>query len=294
MKVAALSPCPTAYSLCSVPYWRVCPGFRCCLVISLLIVLPLPLHPLGNACLEDSTVSDCSLIWFLILSGLDIPALVCYFNLIHHSPLLHRAALLYHLHGKKPAWFSSSPKPGQPGHMCAEQRWLTTSCCAKPRPELLARSCWGEKGFLQAVSSLCDAAWWLLLMHWIKTLFSRCYQDSLDPFITSSANNGQFLNALLSRNPKNVILITRDEIYSKSVIRSIWEQGEECQGGDWYGYRHHCSFIYKVIYFSLLSKSCSLEREKTDRREVVSHTGRTEFGRRMLPLLFHQTILPGN
>lgn len=150
MKVAALSPCPTAYPLCSVPYWRVCPGFRCCLVISLLIVLPLPLHPLGNACLEDSTVSDCSLIWFLILSGLDIPALVCYFNLIHHSPLLHRAALLYHLHGKKPAWFSSSPKPGQPGHVCRAEMINNLLLC---QTECL--SCWpGAAGVKRAFCRL--------------------------------------------------------------------------------------------------------------------------------------------
>lgn len=102
-------------------------------LISFLIVFPLPLYPLNNSCLEDSAVSDFSLIWFLILSGLDRSALVCYFNLIHQSPLLYRVALLYHVGGKTTAWCSWSPMQSQAGHVCVEQRGLSASPCAKTR-----------------------------------------------------------------------------------------------------------------------------------------------------------------
>lgn len=91
-------------------------------LISFLIVFPLPLYPLNNSCLEDSAVSDFSLIWFLILSGLDRSALVCYFNLIHQSPLLYRVALLYHVGGKTTAWCSWSPMQSQAGHVCVWSR----------------------------------------------------------------------------------------------------------------------------------------------------------------------------
>lgn len=158
-------------------------------LISFLIVFPLPLYPRNNSCLEDSTVSDFSLIWFLILSGLDTPALVCYFNLIHQSPLLYRVALVYHVGGKTTVWCSWSPMQSQAGHVCEEQRGLSASCCAKPRAGaehrglVLARAA-GERRGLCRLRTGCVMQCNGNFIYHINTLFSGCWRGSFDPFVT--------------------------------------------------------------------------------------------------------------
>lgn len=57
----------------------------------------------------------------------------------------------------------------------------------------------------------------------MNTLLSGCWQNSLDPCITSSANNGLFLSAYWNRNPpKALVLMCLMEVTVKSVITHSW------------------------------------------------------------------------
>lgn len=163
-------------------------------VVSLLMGLPRPLHPLSNACMEDSAVSDFSLIWFLILSGLDRPALVCYFNLIH-QPFAAQGCSFISLTWWNKTGLIRLVSKARPARSCVCRAEMInsfplcqTECRSWAKRSAAGQELLGRKG-ASAGCEQCDAMRWELLMHWINTL-SCCWQDSLDPFITSSAING--------------------------------------------------------------------------------------------------------
>lgn len=179
------------YPLLNVPQWMETSPCVWALfghLISFLIVFPLPLYPLNNSCLEDSAVSDFSLIWFLILSGLDRSALVCYFNLIHQSLLLYRVALLYHVGGKTTV-DAAGLQCRAKQVMCVEQRGLSASSCAKTRAGaehrglVLTRATEEKRGLCSlrkgGVMQCNDN-----FTYQINTLLSGCWEGSFDPFVT--------------------------------------------------------------------------------------------------------------
>lgn len=184
------------YPLLNVPRWMEtspCAGALFGHLISFLIPFPLPLYPLNNSCVEDSAVSDFSLIWFLILSGLDRPALVCYFNLIHQSPLLYRVALLYHVGGKNHSLMQlvSNTEPSR-SCVCGAERIISLPLCQNQGRGWALRSGVDQRRTLLLRRKGASAAWeqgvWGSAMITLCIKWILCCLDAgkvhLTPFVT--------------------------------------------------------------------------------------------------------------